>query len=320
MQLTETRQKNVLILTATVAGLVLLQILFGWVLGGFVTTPILALCAVGQVVVLRQTFNARGWQRLVRPAWIAGLVLAVFGAGASVATLPVLGFWSVPLLTGILFVAWLFLAMFARELPEIAVWLFDKTLELPTLIFRGSWRGSAWLARLSRRTASRTRQAVAARRLARQQALSPEERAFLETKHQLDALVQDVKHDPKATGAITKKVSQVRDALLDALPKAADSSEQYDVHTLRQIAADYFPKTLEYFLQTDTPAALFRSQVIEADKTAETIFLEQLAILEGAIGDILVTVHNDSTQDLIANARFLRERFRKSDFESLGKN
>jgi hypothetical protein len=156
--------------------------------------------------------------------------------------------------------------------------------------------------------------------LERKQALSPEAQALLATKNRLERLAQRVRHDPKASDAINTKVASVQTAILEALPKTVHASEQYDVHTLRQIADDYFPKTLEYFLETDTPAALFRSQVISDNKSAEAVFLEQLDILENAIGDILITVHNDSTQSLIANARFLRERFRKSDFESISKN
>ena len=323
MQLSETRKKNLLVLAATVAGLGLVTVPLHWVVGGLVWTPLVWLCGVGQLAVVRDTYRARGWQKAVRPAWVSGLAVTAALAGMTVWVQPAF-VWALPLLVGVYWVGWLFVLLFAQTLhqtlPKASLWLFDKTLELPSLAFRGLFRSSRWLFRRFQRVALASRQQLEKRRLERQQALSPEAQAFLETKNRLERLAQRVRHDPKASEAINNKVTSVQTAILEALPKISHASEQYDVHTLRQIADDYFPKTLEYFLETDTPAALFRSQVISDGKSAEAVFLEQLDILESAIGDILVTVHNDSTQSLVANARFLRERFRKSDFESISKN
>jgi hypothetical protein len=323
MQLSETRKKNLLVLAATVAGLGLVTVPLHWLVGGLVWTPVVWLCGLGQLAVVRDSYRAQGWLRAVRPAWLTGLVLAAVLSGVTVWLQPAF-VWALPLLAGVYWIGWLFVLLVAQTLrhalPQVSVWLFDKTLELPSLAFRGLFRSSRWLFRRSQRAALISKQKLEKRRLERKRALSPEAQALLETKNRLERLAQRVRHDPKASEVINNKVTSVQTAILEALPKIAGASEQYDVHTLRQIANDYFPKTLEYFLETDTPAALFRSQVVSDGKSAEAVFLEQLDILENAIGDILVTVHNDSTQDLVANARFLRERFRKSDFESIGKN
>lgn len=323
MQLSEARKKNLLILAATVAGLGLVTVPLHWLMGGLIWTPLVWLCGLGQLAVVRDNWRARGWQRVVRPAWLSGLAVAVVLAGLTVWLQPAF-IWALPLLSGVYWVGWLFGLLFTQTLtqtlPQAAVWLFDKTLELPSLFFRGIFRSCRWLFRRFQRVALASKQQLEQRHLERKQALSPEAQALLATKNRLERLAQRVRHDPKASDAINTKVASVQTAILEALPKTVHASEQYDVHTLRQIADDYFPKTLEYFLETDTPAALFRSQVISDNKSAEAVFLEQLDILENAIGDILITVHNDSTQSLIANARFLRERFRKSDFESISKN
>jgi len=323
MQLSETRKKNLLILAATVAGLGLVTVPLHWLVGGLAWTPLVWLCGLGQLAVVRSTYRAQGWQRAVRPAWLAGLAVAAVLSGFTIWLQPAF-VWALPLLAGVYWIIWLFVLLAAQTLrhtlPQASVWLFDKTLELPSFAFRGIFRSSRWLFRHFQRAALISKQHLEKRRLERKRALSPEAQALLETKNRLERLAQRVRHDPKASDTINSKVSSVQTAILEALPKIAHANEQYDVHTLRQIADDYFPKTLEYFLDTDTPAALFRAHVVNDGKSAEAVFLEQLDILESAIGDILVTVHNDSTQSLVANARFLRERFRKSDFESITKN
>ena len=107
------------------------------------------------------------------------------------------------------------------------------------------------------------------------------------------------------------KVEQIRhkaDVLLGYAERFPPFS--HDMHIVRQTAADYLPRTVEAYLAlpgTDDP-------VVTADgKTALEELRQQLALLDSKLDEIAQDLQREDVGRLLANRRFLEERFRPAE-------
>jgi hypothetical protein len=77
--------------------------------------------------------------------------------------------------------------------------------------------------------------------------------------------------------------------------------------TVRQTALDYLPTTLSTYL--GLPPAYRRFHAVRDGKTAHDLLLEQLRLLDGKMKEIVANMHSNDAQALLANGRFLEEKF-----------
>ena len=122
-----------------------------------------------------------------------------------------------------------------------------------------------------------------------------------EIASRLSSLVATVKR--RAEIDVYALVSSIRDSIVALLPHSQDQS----LYVVRQTALDYLPATLSNYL--NLPPAFRRMHPVKDGKTAHALMLEQLTLLDAKMKEALVSVHENDTQALLVNGRFLQERF-----------
>src|SRR5579862_81611 len=117
----------------------------------------------------------------------------------------------------------------------------------------------------------------------------------------LSSLANTVKR--RAEPDVSVLVDSIRESIVSLLPHAADPN----LYIVRQTALDYLPATLQGYL--NLPPMFRRMHPVRDGKTAHALLLEQLTLLDGKMKEVLVSVHENDTQALLTNGRFLQERF-----------
>jgi hypothetical protein len=117
--------------------------------------------------------------------------------------------------------------------------------------------------------------------------------------------------EPDVLARITSIVSSIN----DALPLLVRGGTNMDgtLFTVRQMAVDYLPGALEAYLKL--PKAYRTRRTLDSGQTAKDALQEQLGLLDGKMQDVLVSVHENDVQALLANGRFLKEKFAASTFK-----
>ena len=107
---------------------------------------------------------------------------------------------------------------------------------------------------------------------------------------------------------IEQKVVAIATTIKETLPRAdalgAGSPAQY---VLVQCATDYLPSTLQAYL--DLPRSYADNQVVTNGKTPLMLLSDQLDVLAKEINEIADAVNRADTDKLLANGRFLAEKF-----------
>jgi len=113
----------------------------------------------------------------------------------------------------------------------------------------------------------------------------------------------------KAEPDVLAPVTSIADSITTMLPRLVAGQAPIDPSTLtvRQTALDYLPTTLSTYLEL--PPAYRRLHVVRDGKTAHDLLLEQLRLLDGKMKEIVANMHNNDAQALLANGRFLQEKF-----------
>lgn len=108
----------------------------------------------------------------------------------------------------------------------------------------------------------------------------------------------------------------LRDTLAELLPRLAASpifSQQ--THSLEKTVRDYLPTTLENYLRL--PPMFARAHSLDGGRTAQALLLEQLGLLNQAMGDMLADTLAQDARRLAENGRFLEQKFQPQDFLTL---
>ena len=96
--------------------------------------------------------------------------------------------------------------------------------------------------------------------------------------------------------------------MLELLPHAADlPGGSQDLYVLQRTATDYLPTTVRMDLAL--PAANATTQVVQDGKTPLAVLQDQLELLDGQMAEIADAVHRRDSDRLLAQGRFLEERF-----------
>ena len=133
-----------------------------------------------------------------------------------------------------------------------------------------------------------------------------------EIKAALAKLVNRVQSlvEPDVLARITSIVSSIN----DTLPLLVRGGTNMDgtLFTVRQMAVDYLPGALESYLKL--PKAYRTRRTLDSGQTAKDALQEQLALLDAKMQEVLVSVHENDVQALLANGRFLKEKFAAPTF------
>jgi len=132
-----------------------------------------------------------------------------------------------------------------------------------------------------------------------------------EIKAALDSLSHDIAGKvPKSVSALVDSISQ---SIVEILPTMAkDNTEDQNTYTIRQTALQYLPETLKNYL--DLPPAFRNLYPVQDGKTATQLLVEQLALLDGKMKEIVNNYLANDSQALVTNGRFLADKFKTQSF------
>jgi hypothetical protein len=110
---------------------------------------------------------------------------------------------------------------------------------------------------------------------------------------------------------LAAKVVAIQTTILDILPRISGSSvDRRDLFALQRTVADYLPNTLNNYLTL--PRAYADTRTVSDGKTAKQLLGEQLDLIEEKMQEISEAVAKDDVSKLLAQGRFLEERFGQS--------
>jgi hypothetical protein len=104
------------------------------------------------------------------------------------------------------------------------------------------------------------------------------------------------------------RVKQLATMISEMLPRADALADGSDArYVLVRTATDYLPSTLEAYL--DLPRSYADNEVVADGKTAHQLLCDQLDVLYEQMQSVSDAVNRADTDKLIANGRFLAEKF-----------
>jgi hypothetical protein len=131
------------------------------------------------------------------------------------------------------------------------------------------------------------------------------ERAMAEQLRRIRGRVPD-----DVLAAVARIHDQVREVLdrRHALPPGSP-----DAFVVERTALDYLPTALESYLHL--PRGYANRVPVSGGRAARRVLLDQLALLEAKLGEVLEAVARGDTDRLLAHGRFLEDRFAVSELD-----
>jgi len=113
---------------------------------------------------------------------------------------------------------------------------------------------------------------------------------------------------------IEGRVQRIATTINDILPRADELGQGSEArYVLVKTATDYLPSTVEAYL--DLPRSYANDKVLAGGKTARKLVCEQLDILIEQMDEVSDAVNRADTDKLVANGRFLAEKFATSPLD-----
>lgn len=110
---------------------------------------------------------------------------------------------------------------------------------------------------------------------------------------------------------ILAKVQSIRQIILEILPRAGVLPPgSPELFVVERTATEYLPKALESYL--NLPRAYAMQARIQDGKTPTQVLMDQVTLLESKMSEIADHVNRIDADRLLANGRFLEERFGRS--------
>ncbi len=131
-------------------------------------------------------------------------------------------------------------------------------------------------------------------------------------RERIDALV--VQARPLLTDEMQQHLENVRTAVHEVLPALANAGGYFDegLFTVRETVTHYLPATLSHYAAL--PPMFRGTQAVQDGKTAKQLLAEQLALLDAQMQQVVANVAASDAQALLANGRFLKQKFEQPDF------
>jgi hypothetical protein len=113
--------------------------------------------------------------------------------------------------------------------------------------------------------------------------------------------------------AMLARLESIRRSVQEVLPRLADTHTFDDnLYTVRETIARYLPETLANYVAL--PPMFRVTRVLKDGKTARDLLLEQLAVLDDQMKEVVGNVARGDANALLANGQFLEAKFRDRDF------
>jgi hypothetical protein len=107
------------------------------------------------------------------------------------------------------------------------------------------------------------------------------------------------------------KVQSIQQIILGILPRSgALPPGSPELFVVERTATEYLPTALESYL--NLPRAYATLHPVQDGKTPKQVLMDQLTLLESKMSEVADDVHRNDTDRLLANGRFLEERFGRS--------
>jgi hypothetical protein len=128
-------------------------------------------------------------------------------------------------------------------------------------------------------------------------------------RHALETEVRAV--SGRVSPDVLAKVQSIQQIILGILPRSgALPPGSPELFVVQRTATDYLPTALESYL--NLPRAYATLHRVQDGKTPQQVLMDQLTLLESKMGEVADDVHRNDTDRLLANGRFLEERFGRS--------
>jgi hypothetical protein len=135
--------------------------------------------------------------------------------------------------------------------------------------------------------------------------------SFEDLLERLDRIVREAKSHLQP--AMIARLESIRRSVTEVLPKLADPRGFDDnLYIVRETVLRYLPETLASYVAL--PPAFRATRVLKAGKTARDLLTEQLTILDDQLKEVVNNVARGDAEALLANGRFLEDKFRERDF------
>jgi len=119
----------------------------------------------------------------------------------------------------------------------------------------------------------------------------------------------------KVPGEVIGRVSSIQRTILNLLPGAeALPQGSEDLYILRATALEYLPDALHAYLSL--PRAFATLHPVQGTKTPTAVLLDQLNLLDSKMQEISDDIARNDSDRLLANGRFLREKFGRSELQA----
>jgi septum formation topological specificity factor MinE len=130
-----------------------------------------------------------------------------------------------------------------------------------------------------------------------------------EMVRRLDTLIAGAR--PHLSEELQPHLESLRASIVEVLPKLA-GSDHPELFTVKETVLRYLPETIANYLEL--PPMFRNTRVLKDGKTARALLAEQLALLDESMRDVDANDAASDAQALVANGKFLEQRFRQTDF------
>lgn len=121
----------------------------------------------------------------------------------------------------------------------------------------------------------------------------------------------------KVPSEVIGRVISIQSTILNLLPRAeALPPGSEDLYILRATALEYLPDALQAYLRL--PRAFATLHPVQGAKTATAVLLDQLNLLDSKMQEISDDIARNDSDRLLANGRFLREKFGRPKLQAPG--
>ena len=128
---------------------------------------------------------------------------------------------------------------------------------------------------------------------------------------QFDRLVKEAR--PQLQPAMIARLGSIRHSIEEVLPRLTQMRGFDDnLFTVRETIARYLPETLANYVAL--PPMFRVSRVLKDGKTARELLMDQLAVLDDQMKEVVGNVARGDADALLANGQFLEAKFRERDF------
>jgi hypothetical protein len=112
----------------------------------------------------------------------------------------------------------------------------------------------------------------------------------------------------KLSPDLQAKLQDIADTIMGILPHYADfPAGSPDLFVVGRTATDYLPSALQAYL--NLPRAYATLHKMQNGKTADEVLSDQLTLLGSKMDEVADAVHKKDSDALMANGRFLEEKF-----------